>query len=278
MGDRRRLADSLTTSVAWTAVVLVLGSFAWLVAEVFGRGLPRLSLELLTAAPRDAGRAGGIAPMLASTAWLAGLCLVVALPIGLGAGVYLADARDTARAGALRRTLDVLASMPSIVLGLFGAAFFSVALGLGFSLLSGALTLAVMVLPLLGRGSEEALRAVPVATTTSAVALGLSRATILLRVRLPLAAAGIGAATLLALARALAETAALVFTSGYVDRWPDGPLDPGRALSVHILDLAMNVPGGDTSAYAAAAVLLVVVLVFDIAARGVHRRWSRISE
>ena len=145
--------------------------------------------------------------------------------------------------------------MPSIVFGLFGNAFFCVALGLGFSILSGGLTLACMILPLMIRATEEGLRAVPQELRLGAAALGLGPAAVFWRLLLPVALPGLAVGLVLGMGRALAETAALLFTSGYVDRMPTSLLDSGRALSIHVYDLAMNVAGGEPRAYATALIL-----------------------
>ena len=153
--------------------------------------------------------------------------------------------------------------MPSIIFGLFGNACFSLFLGLGFSILSGGLTLACMVLPLLIRSIEGALRAVPDDYRSAAAALGISHAATLRRILLPVATPGIVVGLVLAVGRALAETAALLFTSGYVDRMPASVFDSGRALSVHVYDLAINVPGGERHAYATALVLALLLLAIN---------------
>lgn len=163
--------------------------------------------------------------------------------------------------------LDILAGVPSIVFGLFGNAFFCVTLGLGFSILSGGLTLACMALPLLARATEVSLRSLPAETRQAAAALGLSQGRTILRLLLPAAAPGIAAGLALAMGRALAETAALIFTSGYVDRMPESLHDSGRALSVHIYDLALNVSGGEASAAASALVLVALLVLLNGLAR-----------
>lgn len=169
--------------------------------------------------------------------------------------------------------------MPSIVFGLFGNAFFSVFLGLGFSILSGGLTLACMILPIFIRTSEVGLAAVSNDWRHGAAALGMSRASALRHILLPAAAPAIAAGLMLGIGRATAETAALVFTSGYVDRMPESLTDSGRALAVHIYDLSMNVSGGDGAAYASAIVLIVLIVVINIAALALTDRWltSRIT-
>jgi phosphate transport system permease protein len=249
----------------WAAVALVSGAFAWLLLDLIWHGAGHLSLGFLLESPADAGRAGGIAPMLASTGILLAVCLLFAAPLALGAALFLSEAAPPGSrlARGVSRSIDVLAAMPSIVFGLFGAAFFGQVLGLGFSLLSGGLTLGCMVLPILVRATEQGLRAVPDEVRRGAAALGLSRTSALARVIVPAAAPAMVVGLVLGIGRAAAETAALIFTSGYVDRMPESLFDSGRALSVHIYDLSMNVPGGDGNAYAAALVLLFALLVIN---------------
>ena len=174
----------------------------------------------------------------------------------------------------VRWSLDTLAAVPSIVFGLFGSAFFGLTLGLGFSIASGGLTLACMILPLLIRTTEQALRSVPSEYKRDAAALGLSQFTTLRRLVLPAAAPGLAAGLVLGMGRALSETAALLFTSGYVTRMPTGLGDSGRALSVHIYDLAMNVPGATHRAYGTALVLIAILLVLNTVAVSLLRRWT----
>lgn len=163
-------------------------------------------------------------------------------------------------------SLDILAGVPSIVFGLFGNAFFCVWLGLGFSILSGGLTLACMVLPILIRTAESGLRTVPNDWRLGAAALGISKASALVNVLIPAAAPALVAGLMIGIGRAMAETAALIFTSGYVDRMPTSLLDSGRAISVHIYDLTMNVAGGDRSAYASALALIALLILINGAA------------
>jgi phosphate transport system permease protein len=173
----------------------------------------------------------------------------------------------------VRRSLDVLAGVPSIVFGLFGNVFFCKVLGLGFSILSGGLTLACMVLPILIRSTEEGFRAVPNEYRLGAAALGFSRTTTLFQLLLPAAVPGLVVGLVLGIGRAIAETAALIFTSGYVDRMPESLLDSGRALSIHIFDLSMNISGGDANAYASALVLLLLLLLINGTAAWIAERW-----
>lgn len=255
----------LAAVLVWGAAGLVTAVFCWLLGDIVWHGLSHVSWTFLTAPPENAGRRGGIGPILVSTSLILGVCLAVSLPIGIGTAVLLAEfTSDQNLFGrTTRRSLDVLAGVPSIVFGLFGNAFFCKTLGLGFSILSGGLTLACMVLPILIRSTEEGFRAVPVNYRLSAAALGLSRTTTLVHLLLPAAVPGLLVGLILGVGRAIAETAALIFTSGYVDRMPESLLDSGRALSIHIFDLSMNVSGGDANAYASALVLVILLLAVN---------------
>ncbi|PIR15248.1 MAG: phosphate ABC transporter, permease protein PstA [Elusimicrobia bacterium CG11_big_fil_rev_8_21_14_0_20_64_6] len=264
---RSRRGDGASDAVvAWSGAALVTGTVAWMLADIISHGTGALSWSFLSQSPSDAGRAGGIAPILVSTAAILAVCLAACVPLGLGTAILLSEyaPADERLGRAVRRSLDVLAGTPSILFGLFGNAFFCKTLGLGFSILSGGLTLACMALPILIRTVEEGLRAVPAEQRLSAAALGLSRAGTLVHVLLPAAAPSLAAGLILGIGRALAETAALVFTSGYVDRFPASPFDSGRALSVHVYELAMNVPGGDANAYGSALVLVLLLLALNL--------------
>ncbi|MFQ5877038.1 MAG: phosphate ABC transporter permease PstA [Acidobacteriota bacterium] len=273
-GPSRR-QDRIATALVWAAAGAVTAIFVWMVGDLAWNGVGRLSWDFLAAPPRDAGRAGGIGPILVSTVLILAVCMLVAVPIGLGTAILLGefDSEEGAFGRLVRRSLDVLAGVPSIVFGLFGNAFFCTALGLGFSILSGGLTLACMVLPVLIRSTEEGIRAVPMDYRLGAAALGLSRTATLFRLVLPAATPGLIVGLVLGTGRAIAETAALIFTSGYVDRMPGSLLDSGRALSVHIFDLSMNVPGGTSNAYASALVLIALLLAINGAASWLAGRW-----
>jgi phosphate transport system permease protein len=281
--QRSNTSEWLAFVLVWGAAALVTATFCWLLGDIVWHGLNHVSWTFLTTPPENAGRRGGIGSILVSTALILGVCLAVSLPIGLGTAVLLAEfTSDHDLLGRMtRRSLDVLAGVPSIVFGLFGNAFFCKTLGLGFSILSGGLTLACMVLPILIRSTEEGFRAVPASYRLSAAALGLSRTTTLVHLLLPAAVPGLLVGLVLGVGRAIAETAALIFTSGYVDRMPESLLDSGRALSIHIFDLSMNVSGGDPNAYASALVLVVLLLAINgtasrLATYGLRRKIATI--
>lgn len=284
MGGRPRiLRDVVIQCMAWIAASLVAAAFGWLLFDLVWHGANRLDWSFLTTAPESAGRRGGIAPILVSTLLILIVAILAAAPLGLATAVLLSEftRRDGAAARWIGLSLDVLAGVPSIVFGLFGNAFFSVWLGMGFSILAGGLTLACMVLPILIRTAESGLRMVPNEWRLGAAALGMSRATVLSQVLIPAAAPALVAGLMLGIGRAMAETAALVFTSGYVDRMPSSLFDSGRAISVHIYDLTMNVAGGDKNAYASALVLIALLIIINsvamaLADRALTRRITQI--
>lgn len=268
-------ADRMATVTVWAMAAGVALLFVAIIGDLLRHGAASVSWAFVVEAPRDAGRAGGIAPIIVSTLAILGVCLAASVPLGVGTAILLAEfTRGTGWPGrGVRASLDVLSAVPSIVFGLFGNAFFSLYLGLGFSILSGGLTLACMVLPLLIRSTEAALRAVPDDYRAAAAALGLSRVATLSHVLLPAATPGVVVGLVLATGRALAETAALLFTSGYVDRMPASLSDSGRALSVHVYDLAINVPGGEAHAYATALVLVGLLLAVNGLTFLIADRW-----
>jgi len=237
------------------ALVLVLAVPIWITISLLLDGLPRLNWEFFVTLPERAGRSGGIFSILVSTLLILMTAIAITLPLGLGTAVFLCDAPRRITT-ALRLSLDALSALPSIVIGLFGLIVFGDWLGLGYSLACGGLSLACMLLPLFIRLGESALAAVPAEQVLQAKALGFSRWTRLRRIELSFALPGLLAALTLCLGRGLAETAVLIFTAGSSDRMPSSLLDPGRSLSVHIYELAMNIAGGDASAAATALVLL----------------------
>jgi len=271
------VADRIFSGLLFSCALLVVSSLLWVLSDVVLQGAVHFNWQFLFAAPSNAGRDGGIGPILVSTLWLLLIALTVALPLGLGVAIWLSEfAQSNSRlASSTGISLDILAGVPSIVYGLFGNAFFSIYLGLGFSLLSGGLTLACMILPVFVRTCEVGLRAVTDDWRRGALALGMTRSAAIWHILLPAARPAIVAGLILSIGRATAETAALLFTSGYVDRMPGSLLDSGRALAVHIYDLSMNITGGDGAAYASALVLVTLIIALNTLAQGLVDSWFK---
>ena len=261
-----RARDGLVRVLVWGAVVVVVAALFAIVADLAVRGGSQLSLAYLIDVPQRAGLQGGIGPVLASTVALLVVAVAVALPLGVLTAVALFELTSPRFVVVVRRSLDLLAGVPSIVFGLFGMKLFCEVLGLGWSILAGGLTLAGMVLPLVVRATDEGLRAVAVEQRLACAAVGASRLGAQWNVLLPQAAPGILAGVVLGTGRALAETAAVLFTAGASLRMPDSLLAPGRALAVHVYTLSIEVPGGTTRAAAAGLVLLLLVSVSSVIA------------
>lgn len=270
-------SNILSAAFAWTCAFVVCSAACLLLYSVVTAGLAQVNWTFLTEQPTDSGRSGGIAPIIVSTLLIIGVCMLATIPLGVGTAIFLADDHTgkSKLARWIRTSLDVLGGVPSIVFGLFGNAFFCLALGMGYSILSGGLTLACMVLPIFVRVAEHAIRNVAADHSRAALALALSKWTTTFQIVLPRALPGLLAAMTLGLARALAETAALIFTSGYVTRYPESLHDSGRSLSVHIYDLALNVTGGNQRAFATASVLVILLLLINAVTHFATRKLLR---
>lgn len=266
--------EPLKTLLSALALVLA-GLLAGLLGLLVLRGADGLSLEFLLTMPGRAGREGGILPVLAATGWLAGGALALAVPLGVGTALYLQEYAPAGPAVALVRSLtEALAGVPSILFGLFGFSLFVIRLGWGWSLASGAVTLALMVLPTVIRTAEEALQAVPRELKEGAAALGATRWERVRRVSLPGASAGIISGAILALGRALGETAAVLLTAGSHLGMPATPMDPGRPMAVHLYILATE-GVSEARAWATALALVLGVLLVNLAANLLAGRWQQ---
>lgn len=249
----------------WLAAITILVIITAILYDTFANGLPQLSWSFIVDAPENAGRTGGIGPIIVSTALVLMICLATAIPIGVGAAIYLTEFSNlsTRVTKLVHTSLDILSSTPSIVFGLFGNVFFCKILGLGFSILSGGLTLACMVLPMIVRTSEVGFRGISKEIRLATESLGISKYSAIMKLYLPIASPAIAAGIILSIGRAIAESAALMFTSGYVTRMPSSLHDSGRTLAVHIYDLSMNIPGGDKNAYGTSLVLVLLLLLIN---------------
>jgi phosphate transport system permease protein len=270
-----RLAQQLARVLLWGATALTVGVLVFIIVFVMRRGLGSVSWSFLTDLPRRSGAEGGIFPTIVSTLYVTLAAVVVATPLGLGAAIYLAEYTTEGRvSGIIRRRTESLAGIPSIIFGLFGFAFFVTALGMGWSILSGGLTLGAMILPTIIRTSEEALRAVPREYRHVAQSLGASKWDAIRAVVLPVAAPGVMTGIVLGVGRAVSETAAVIFTAGVALRAPTSLFDSARTMSVHFYTLTME-GISDEKAYGTAAVLVVTILLINVAAYTLMHRFTR---
>ncbi|MDO8841133.1 phosphate ABC transporter permease PstA [Methanocalculus sp.] len=247
----------ITSGTALVLFVLIV-----IIFDIVSNGLPALTWEFLTEGPRNLGREGGIFPAIVGTIYLVIGAVAIALPIGVGAAIYLNEYTTEGKiTRIIRAGNDLLNGTPSIVFGLFGFAFLVLFVGLGVSLIAGQITLALMILPTIIRTSEEALKSVPDSLRQGSLALGATRWQTVSRVVLPAAAPGILTGTILGIGRAAGETAPLLFTAVVFSKrfLPTSLSEPVMALPYHLFILATNVPGAETQKYGTALVLLLLV-------------------
>jgi len=272
-----RLSPAHTQRIAvtalWGLAGLAVGILVFVLGFIFIRGLPHVTWGFLSEAPRSMGREGGIFPMIVGTVYVAGLGVLIAAPVGVASAIYLTEyTREGRLTAVIRFGADCLAGIPSIIFGLFGFIFFVITLGMGLSVLAGALTLALMVLPTIIRTSEEALRAVPHAYRDVAYGLGCTRWQAVTRVVLRSALPGVGTGIILSIGRCVSETAAVMLTAGSALRLPKGLYDSSRTMALHFYTLSRE-GLSPANAYATAAVLIVAILAINLASYAIMRRF-----
>ena len=261
-------------ALVWFAAASTVAILLVMILDLTIKGLPYVKGSLF--AWTYTSENVSLVPAAVNTLVMTLFALLVAVPAGVFAAVYLVEyaKRGSRCVNAVRLAAETLAGIPSIVYGLFGAIFFVRHLGCGKSLLAGSLTLAVMILPLILRTSEEALQSVPDIYREGSFGLGAGRVRTVFRIVLPAAAPGLFAGVLLGIGRIVGESAALVFTSGTVAQVVTSLLDSGRTLSVHLY--AISCEGlyiGET--YATSLVLLLFVIALNALAGFIQRRFVR---
>ncbi|MFA6000587.1 MAG: phosphate ABC transporter permease PstA [Thermoleophilia bacterium] len=263
---------ALLTAIAVAPVIAI-------IVFLFIKGAPAITPEFLTAMPKNGMKAGGIFPAIVGTFYLVLGTIVFAVPVGTLAAVYLTEYATQGRLTRLiRLAIANMAGVPSVVYGLFGLGLFVLLLQFGTSLLSGSLTLGLLVLPVVITAAEEALLAVPQSFRQASLALGATRWQTIRRVVLPNAIPGIITGTVLAVGRAAGETAAIMFTVAafFLPNLPDSPFSQAMALPYHLYTISTQVPGmPDEIKWGTALVLLLLVLMFTLTAAVVRARFRR---
>ncbi|MFM1653874.1 phosphate ABC transporter permease PstA [Brevibacillus sp. B_LB10_24] len=284
---RARALDRLATVVLTLFAVLIIGLLLGLVGFILSKGWHKLNWDFISSPPQIVKAGGGVGPQLFNSLYLLVLTMLIALPLGLGAGIYMSEyAPDNRFTRFIRLSMEVLSSLPSIVVGLFGLVVFVQMTGLGYSLLSGALALTVFNLPLLVRVTEDAIRSVPQDQKEASLALGVTKWRTIVSVILPAAVPGIVTGAILASGRVFGEAAALLFTAGMSSpdlvftnfdvssaTSPLNPFRPAETLAVHIWKVNSEgmIPDARAVADGSAAILVLTVLVFNICARWFSR-------
>ncbi len=268
--------QKLATTVIWGGGAITVMIMLVIVLYVLVQGVPSISWEFLTTAPAGGlSGEGGISTVIVSTIYLIGLTIIILVPIGLGAAIYLSEyAPDNRLTRAIRYGVETLAGIPSIIFGLFGFVLFVTVLSFNFSLLSGALTLVCLLLPTMIRTSEEAIKGVPRAYREGALALGTTRWQMISRVVVPAALPGIVTAIILCVGRAIEETAVLYVTLGGSAAMPTSLFSSGRTLSLHVFYLAMETRAFD-KAMATAAVLIIIIVIINGMTNWISNRFQK---
>ena len=268
-----RYTQRFAVGILGGATLLTLLILIFIIVFILEKGLPVVNWNFLTSNPEDMGKAGGIFPTLIGTIALPLLAIIIATPLGIFTSVYLCEyTKETKVTKVIRFGTDCLAGVPSIIFGLFGYIFFVITLELGWSILSGGLTLAVMVLPTIIRTSEEAIRAVPKSFREVSFSLGATRWQTVKKVILPNALPGIVTGIMLSIGRSIGETAAVIFTAGSSLRIPTSLFDSTRTMAVHFYILAREGISSE-NAYGTAATLIIAVLLINLSAYWLMHRF-----
>lgn len=248
----------------WGAALFVIAILFSIIAYILVKGIPMLSWEFLTDIPRDMGRSGGISSSIVGTLVVTAVAVIVATPFGIGTAIYLTEyTREGKITRIIRFSAESLAGIPSIVYGLFGFIFFVIYLNMGWSILSGGLTMAIMILPTIIRTSEESIRTVPQLYREVGFSLGLTKLQTITRTVLPSALPGIVNGVILSIGRCVAETAAVILTAGSALRMPESLFSPTRTMAVHFYILAREGISMD-NAYGTAALLIILILLLNV--------------
>ena len=251
------------------SALITMGILFWIFIFIVMNGMPHLNLQFIFS--NYSGEETGIFPMIINTLMVIGITIIIAIPIGISTAIYLVEYAKNGRVvNVIRFSVELLAGIPSIIYGLFGMVFFVTILNFNWSILSGTLTLSIMILPTIIRTTEEALISVPKEYREGSLSLGASKIRTIMKVVLPSAQSGILTGIILGMGRISGETAAIYLTAGMVPRIARGILESGRTLSVHMYLLAKEGISFE-EAYATATILLLLTLILNIMAKILSR-------
>jgi phosphate transport system permease protein len=249
--------------LVYLAAIITVGILLSIVIYIMGKGIPNLNLKMFEL--KYTSDNASVVPALVNTLIMVLLTLIIATPIGIFSAIYMVEyaKRGNKLVKIVRLMAETLSGIPSIVYGLFGYLFFTIACGFSYSILGGALTLAIMVLPVIMSTTEEALSGIPDSFREGSFGLGAGKLRTVFRIILPSAIPGILAGIILSIGRIVGETAALLYTAGAVAKIPGSVMDSGRTLAVHMY-LLFNEGLTMEQAYATAVVLLVLVVIINL--------------
>lgn len=273
----KHTTNSLAIGLLWAAALITVVMLAIIIGYVVIRGIGAISPEFIFTWPHGVNAEGGIWPTIVSTLYCTALSMLITTPIAVLAAVYLAEYAKQGRAvRIIRYAADSLSSVPSIVMGLFGFSFFVEALGIPMSMLSASLALSLLMLPIIMRTTEEAIRAVPRYIRWGSYGLGATKWQTVSRVVLPSAMPRIITGLVLAMGRAIGETAVVFYTMGQAINMPITPLDSGRSMPVHLYLLSVEGINME-AAYGTAFLLMVLILLLNLGARWISRKYRKVK-
>ncbi|HSR12774.1 MAG TPA: phosphate ABC transporter permease PstA [Thermodesulfobacteriota bacterium] len=262
----RHYTQKLAKGLIWVSAFGTLAVMLLILYQVLREGLPLLTASFFLESPKQMGRSGGISSTIIGTMALTAVAIVIATPLGVGTAVFLREyTRESRVSRIVRFGTDCLAGVPSIIFGLFGFVFFVIFLQMGWSILSGGLTLAAMILPTIISTSEEAIKAIPYSLREVSYSLGGTKWQTVRKVVLPNAFPGIMTGVLLGVGRSVGETAAVILTAGSSFLMPDSLFSPIRTMAVHFYILAREGISMEM-AYATGAALVILILAVNTAA------------
>ena len=271
----RYVTQCIAKTLVWIAALATIAVMILILFQVLEEGLPSLRPTFLLTSVKDMGREGGILPTIVGTFALTSVALLFATPLGVGTAIFLREyTRESRISRIIRFGNDCLAAVPSIIFGLFGFVFFVIYLNMGWSILSGGLTLAAMILPTIISTTEEAIKSIPPSYRTVSYSLGGTRWQTVTHAILPSAIPGIFTGIILSVGRAIGETAAVILTAGSSLLMPASLFSPIRTMSVHFYILAREGISMEM-AYRTGATLIILVLLINTVANWLLNRYIR---
>ena len=259
-----KTSQKIAKFLIWTAALLVLAVLFSIIIYILIKGIPMISWQFLTEIPRNMGRSGGISSSIVGTILVTAVAVIISAPFGIGTAIYLTEyTRESKVTRMIRFSAESLAGIPSIVYGLFGFIFFVIYLRMGWSILSGGLTLSIMILPTIIRTTEEAILTVPQRYREVGFSLGATKWQAVTKTVLPTALPGIVNGVILSIGRCVAETAAVMLTAGSTLRMPTSLFSPTRTMAVHFYILAREGISMD-NAFGTAALLIILILLINV--------------
>ncbi|MDF2567015.1 MAG: pstA [Oscillospiraceae bacterium] len=273
---KRRPFEAILKMLIIVCSALTVLIFLSIASYVFIKGIPSISWQFLSTKPSVLRGTIGILPSIINTLYIIVITILIVTPIGIGAAIYLNEySKKGMLTKAIEFTTETLSGIPSIIYGLFGAIFFGETLRLGYSILTGALTLSIMVLPIIVRTTQEALKTVPYSYREGALGIGAAKWYMIRTIILPSSIPGIVTAVILSIGRIVAESAALIFTAGIATSLPKGLFShifkSGSTLSVELYQYAAN-RGDNNTAFGIAVVLIIVVLIINLLTKLISKK------